>query len=190
MNFWSSARKSSPFTSSTSTRTRRKHTRRSTYSVLERLEVRTLLSATNPLSDGFLSNPGGYLSDPSTQPKDVIAKNFLLSHAADLGVTPGDVTNLEVTDQTTDTDSGLTNVYLRQTYKGLSVIDGIANVTVTSDGRVLSAGIRLVDNVSSKVELGGPTLTATDAVRRAASLAREGSLTPWLRPGEEPPDRV
>ncbi|MCA9095211.1 MAG: hypothetical protein KDA68_17110, partial [Planctomycetaceae bacterium] len=144
---------------------------------VDALESRQLLSVTNPLGTSvsaggtsFLNNPGGYLTGPSNDTPENIARNFLVSHAQELGVTPDDVSNLEVTDVTTGSNS-LTNVYLRQRYQGISLIDGIANVTIAGDGRVLSAGLKLIDNVASRVSFGNPVLNAQDAVFRAASRA-------------------
>ncbi len=144
---------------------------------VDALESRQLLSASNALGTtvsaggtSFLNNPGGYLSGPSSDTPENIARNFLVSHAQELGVTSADVSNLEVTDVTTGSNN-LTNVYLRQRYQGISLIDGIANVTITGDGRVLSAGLKLIDNVASRVSFGNPVLSAQDAVFRAASRA-------------------
>lgn len=144
---------------------------------VEALEFRHLMSATNPLTStvatggtSFLNNPGGYLTGPSNDTPENIARNFLSSHAQELGVTSADVANLEVTDATPGSN-GLTNVYLRQRYQGISIIDGIANVSITSDGRVLSAGLKLIDNVASRVSFGSPVLSAQDAVFRVSSRA-------------------
>lgn len=61
--------------------------------------------------------------------------------------------------------------------------DGCVQLELPLDGpRPLSALDAALDELRERF---GP-----DAVRRAASLARERSLTPWLRPGEEPPERV
>lgn len=133
-----------------------------------------MMSATNPLSAGgtsFLNNPGGYLTGPTSGTPADIARNFLTSRALDLGVTPADVADMEVTDITKTGNGSVTNVYLRQRYQGISIVDGVANVSITSDGRVLSAGIQMIDNIASRVSFGTPVLTAQDAVFRAASRA-------------------
>jgi len=133
------------------------------------------MSATNSLGSvvttggtAFLNNPGGYLTGPSSGTPETIARNFLSSHAQELGVTASDVADLEITDITKGSNH-LTNVYLRQRYQGISVVDGVANVSISGDGRVLSAGLQLVDNVASRVTFGSPVLSAQDAVFRSAS---------------------
>lgn len=143
---------------------------------VESLESRCLMSVTNSLSaavsqggTAFLNNPGGYLTGPSSDSPAAIAKNFLTTHAQELGVTPADVGDLETTDITPGGNGGITNVYLRQRYNGISVIGGVANVSMMSDGRIISAGLQLIDNVASRVTFGNPVLNAQDAVFRAAS---------------------
>lgn len=145
---------------------------------VEALESRQLMSAVNGLAanisdggTGFLYNPGGYLSDPSTDTPANIAQKFLRDHAQALGVTASDVADLEVTDVTKNSNGTVTNVYLRQRYQGISLVDGVANVAVSSNGRVLSAGFQFIDNVASRVSFGSPVLNAQDAIFRAASRA-------------------
>ena len=141
-------------------------------STVETLEPLTLLSAapiSNIARNDFLSNPTGYLTGPSSSPATAVAQNYLLNHAADLGLTTADVTNLKITSQSVSSLSGATYIYYQQTYNGIPVQDSVANVTITSDGRVLSVGNRLVPNLANRINAATPLITPALAVVMAGS---------------------
>src|SRR5262245_40188269 len=90
---------------------------------LERLEDRSLPSGADALANYVpprqsLWQPGGYLTGPSPDSPLAIAQNYLAAHAGELGLSPADVAGARVTDQYTDRDSGVTHLYLRQTFNG------------------------------------------------------------------------
>jgi hypothetical protein len=118
---------------------------------IEALEQRTLLSLSAPggLEAGYLPprhdlfQAGGYLTEPSSRAPLEIAMGYLDSHPDSLGLLPADVLHSVVTDQYTDSDTGLTHIYLRQEFNGLEVVNANMNVNVTADGRVLNVGAAL-----------------------------------------------
>ncbi|MCY2968767.1 MAG: M36 family metallopeptidase [Planctomycetota bacterium] len=99
-------------------------------------------------TDGYMS--GGFLSGPSTDAPVDIAKRFLVDHASEFGYLNADVASFHVTGVTTSKASGLTHVYLRQQLNGIDVDGGDANVSVMSDGRVLTAGSRLFPSLAAR----------------------------------------
>ena len=68
---------------------------------------------------------------------------YLTSHADSLGISSQDVLNSIITDQYTDSDTGLTHIYWRQEFNGLEVVNTNMNVNITADGRVLNMAARL-----------------------------------------------
>src|SRR6185369_16509272 len=103
---------------------------------MEMLERRQMLSAASdaalkvsPLDNNlaaqfvpqstFLYRTGTYLTKPAAgQPLDV-ALNYFRANANAFNITAADIGNPIVTDQYTDTDTGLTHIYLRQQVNGL-----------------------------------------------------------------------
>ncbi len=145
---------------------------------IEALEQRTLLSVTglSDLAENYippaynLFELGGYLSESSNgEPLD-IAMAYLTSHADSLGISSQDVLNSIITDQYTDSDTGLTHIYLRQEFNGLEVVNANMNVNITADGRVLNVGSTFVNGLSaredSSITVFTPALAASDALQR------------------------
>lgn len=136
-------------------------------STVETLEPLVLLSAA-PINDiarnDYVTNPGGYLSGASNSPATTVAQNYLLNHAADLGLTTADVTNLKITSQSVSSLSGATYIYYQQTYNNIPVQDAVASVTVTADGRLMSVSNRLIPNLASRINSATPVVTAATAV--------------------------
>jgi extracellular elastinolytic metalloproteinase len=147
-----------------------------------RLEDRSLPAALNYTPPSvFLPGPGGSgVAGPhiaAQQPLDS-ALSFLGGHAAELGLAPGDLNGTIVTSQYTDTDTGISHVYLRQQVNGLPVINAGFSVGIAANGAVISAGGGFVTNLQATLGHTGtpwPALTARQAVvAAAASLGLQG----------------
>src|SRR5215470_1476036 len=101
---------------------------------VENLEARVVLTAPYLPPSHMLVNPTGLLTGPAQgQPLD-IALDYLDAHAADFGLTAADLTDPAVTDQYTDSDTGITHIYLRQRVNGLEVAYADLDVSLTSAG--------------------------------------------------------
>ncbi len=116
-----------------------------------------------------LQRPGGFLTAPARGDPLAIARAFLQSHAADLGLTAADLADLVVKDRYTTAHNGLTHLYLRQRHAGIEVFNGDMNVSVTADGRILNLGSGLVSNLAATINTTQPLLAPADAVRAAGS---------------------
>lgn len=173
----------------TRTQPRSKHTFRTQptqnrfFPSLTVLEARDLFSASPYLPPSeMLTNPTGLLTGPQLGTPLDIALHFLSDHAADLGLTAGDVSNPLVTSQYTDYDTGISHVYFRQQVNGLEVAYADLTVSVDAQGRVISAGGGFVSGLSQR--LGGwqqsaPAMTAVGAIEVAATAL---GLTPTSDP--------
>ena len=107
------------------------------------------------------------------------AISYVQSKPSRFGVTASDVTNLEVSDAYRSDHNGVTHVYLRQTLNDLEVADSAMTVNITSDGKVLHAGSRLLEDIEASAS-GSLGLDAVAAVRSAATdlgLAPSSSLS-------------
>ena len=154
----------------------------------ERLEDRWLLSdpaltpAYVPPEQQFWSE-GGYLTGPSSEDPVTIVRQYLSSQASSLGLTAQDATDAIVTDCYTDSDSGQTHVYMRQTDNSLPIINCNLVATVMPDGRILNLDEDFVPlastGASPAMQLdSSPSLSAAQALGCAA-----GALgLPWSGP--------
>jgi Zn-dependent metalloprotease/methionine-rich copper-binding protein CopC len=143
---------------------------------IDRLEPRLLLSTLSAASayqvpQYYLMVPNGFLTQASTDDALRIARNYLTTHAEDLGLSVDDVLNAAVSAQYTDSDSGLTHIYLQQRVNELEVENTALTVTVTADGKVLNVAGGFYPDASAAVhaETQNP-LTANVAAQGASIL--------------------
>ncbi|MFL5327468.1 MAG: M36 family metallopeptidase [Gemmataceae bacterium] len=94
------------------------------------------------------------------------ALNYLNAHTAALGMTPADLIDPVVTSQYTDTDSGITHIYLRQTFDDLPVAYADMNVSVLANGEVFTVAGGFVNDLADKVHLpaANTIMSALDAL--------------------------
>ncbi|ATB47990.1 metalloprotease [Corallococcus macrosporus DSM 14697] len=119
-----------------------------------------------------LTNPVGALSGPRSGDALAIGLDFVQKHRDALGLGLNDLANLEVTDRVYSKRSGITNLYLRQTYRGLPVYNGQLQINVGHDGRVLSVHSDFLPNLESAIATASPRLSAADAVMGVARHLR------------------
>ncbi len=108
------------------------------------LERRVLLSSAEASPylppQHFLFAADTTLAGPAVGPARQIALNFISAHAQDLGLAASDIGDPAITDQYTDSDTGVTHIYLRQRVGGIEVANSNLNVNLLSNGSVLSVG--------------------------------------------------
>ena len=97
-----------------------------------------------PVSDRVASVPKA--GDPAT-----IAIDHLRGQAQALGLRPGDVRDVAITDAYTDAHNGVTHVYLRQRFRGIGVVGANANYNVSRNGSIISFGQSFISDLSAKV---------------------------------------
>ena len=96
----------------------------------------------------FLYRSGTYLSKAAAGKPLDIALNYFRANANAFNITAADIGTPMVTDQYTDTDTGMTHIYLRQQVNGLEIANANANFNVRSDGRILSIGSTFVSGIA------------------------------------------
>ena len=135
----------------------------------EQLEDRLTPSASTyvPQSYFFVESPTAVVA-PSADPL-AVATAYLNAHAARFNLSPTDLAHSLVTDRYTDTDSGITHIYLRQTVNGLEVENANINIAVSRTGNVITAAGGYVAGLAGTLPPpSSATLTAAQAVQKAA----------------------
>lgn len=143
---------------------------------LEQLERRDLLAIAEftALPDAYyLAAPNAetFLTAPQSGEPATLAIEYLRANASSFGLTAGDLNHYQVTNNYTSELGGITHVYLGQTYNGLPIANAVASVSLTSDGRVLTAAASFVPGLVEPPPNSGPTpyISAVDALRKVAS---------------------
>ncbi len=95
------------------------------------------------------------------------------------GFSAQDLQEWEITDQSVSRLSGVKHVYIRQTYQGIPVFQGVANFSIRN-GEVRYMADRLEKNLATRANLTEPVLDPLSGIQAAASalgLASAGDLT-------------
>lgn len=113
-------------------------------------------------------NPIGYLSGPAAGDPLDIALSYLRQNRQRLGLTADDLADIVVKDRYVSRHNGVTHLYLRQRLAGVEVFNGDININIDRDGRVINLGNHFVADLKNVVQMTGPSLSAIEAVQRAA----------------------
>jgi uncharacterized repeat protein (TIGR01451 family) len=122
------------------------------------------------------------LSAQSTTLPQETALRFLKENAGKMGLTAQDVADVRVTDVYTSKNNGITHVWVQQQHAGIPVFNALIGLHVLPGGGVKYVSHRLVANLSQKVNLTAPSLSAYKAVEMAmANLGFTGFAIPSLK---------
>jgi len=109
------------------------------------------------------------------------AKAHMVANAAEMGLSPLDVADMIVTDVVATQSTGATNVYIQQRFAGIDVFGAVSNVTIDSDGIVVSTASRFVPGLQRLAPATVPKSSVLDASVAASSalgLAPSEPFTP------------
>ena len=95
-----------------------------------------------------------------------------------LGLDQADLAEYEVRDLVVNQATGSTHLYLRQTFQGIPLYNGLLQVNVNSDGRIMSVNNAWVRGLAAAANAAAPGLTASNAVGNAASFLDLAATTP------------
>jgi cysteine-rich repeat protein len=113
--------------------------------------------------------PVGFLTDPSPGDPLDIARQYLETNRAALGLKDADLADSILTDRYTTRHNGLTHLYWRQRLAGIEVLGGDLNVSVTTEGRMIGLYNRFVPGLGRVANTRVPAISAIAAVRAAAT---------------------
>jgi hypothetical protein len=122
------------------------------------------------------SSTTSFVSAPATGDALAIGLNYFQQNATSFGLSPADLTNSKVTSRYTDSDSGITHIYLQQTFNGLPVMDAMASINLMPDGRVITASANFVRGLSYPATITTPIPNISADV--AVSTVAAGALLP------------
>ena len=97
-----------------------------------------------------------------------LAKQHIINNLSDWGLSPNDVTDLQINDYYQTRHNGLTHIYFLQHYQGIEIYNAMVSVHVRPEGQTMDAGHRLFANLSDKVNATHPLLSPEKAVQEAA----------------------
>jgi len=102
------------------------------------------------------------------QSKLDIALEYIEQKRSDWQLTSQDVQNLQVSDQYTSQNNGLTHIYFIQRHAGIPLYNGILNVNVLPNDDILYASSQFLPNLAEAVNTTLPDLSPRDAILAAA----------------------
>ncbi len=129
-----------------------------------------------------VSSHTGYLTKPTPTEQTPLSVGMAFAQQnRDLfGLTEADLAGYEKTGEVFTELSGTTNIWLRQTYAGLSLYNGLLQFNVASDGRLLGVNNAFLPNLARAVNTTTPTIDAATAVAAAAHSAGLGAVVPQV----------
>jgi len=104
------------------------------------------------------------------------AFRYIEERAAEWGLTPTDVNDLQVSDQYRTAHNGVQHIYVQQRYQGIPLFGALAGVHFRPDGQTLFANHRFEAKLSSRLTAVQPRLSPQAALQRIAD-ATGGSMT-------------
>jgi extracellular elastinolytic metalloproteinase len=127
-----------------------------------------------------VSSHTGYLTKPTPTEQTPLSVGLAFAQANSdlLGLTEADLAGYEVTDEVFSEVSGVTHLYLRQTYAGLPLYNGQLQLHVNREGRLLSVNNAFLPNLARAVNTTTPTVDAATAVALAARSAGIDAAVP------------
>ena len=116
---------------------------------------------------GILCLPAGVLF---AQSPAELAIEHVRNTRNDYELTPKDVQELMVTDQSTSRLTGATHVYLRQAYQGIGVYQGNIGLAIDKQGTVVAYWNHALVDIGRRVNGSSPVISASDAVMAVAAV--------------------
>lgn len=117
----------------------------------------------------ILFNRGGYLTPPDNR-TDVmnLAIGFVSSNATALGLSSGDVFEYRISDNVHTQTTGATRIYMQQMLDGIPVYNGLLQVNINRDGRIMSVNNTYMPNLATSRNNASPLLSPAEAALSAA----------------------
>ena len=116
-----------------------------------------------------------------------IALRFMEENKEKLQLTSEDISNFKVSDIYATKHNGVTHVYLNQTHKNIKVNQGLFNINVLPNGKVLNYGNRYISDLKNKVGAVSPTIQPTEAIQKVIDFFEiKVAGTPQLISNKQP----
>lgn len=109
-----------------------------------------------------------FLTGPSNGTPLEIANDYLDGAALSLGLADADLAERAISREYQSAHNGVTHIYFAQRHAGIEVVNGLININIAPDGRVINVGNRFVADLAYRVNATEPTIGAAEAVAAAA----------------------
>jgi hypothetical protein len=118
-------------------------------------------------------------------PAVTAARAYLQAHAAEWGLTPADIADVVVSSQVLSKHTQVTHVYLQQRRAGVTVVNALLSVAVSSSGQVIHAANRFINlpALAPVQPLQEPVQAVEAAARHLNLRAPRGLRVMGNRPG-------
>ena len=113
-----------------------------------------------------------FLSGPAVGDPIDVARAYLDRSTDELGLTPGDLRDMELLSSVTSEHNGVTHLYYRQRLDGVEVARGDLSIHLDREGRVLNVGSSFVSDLANRVNVTTPAITQEQALVLAARHLR------------------
>ncbi|MCB0707409.1 MAG: T9SS-dependent M36 family metallopeptidase [Saprospiraceae bacterium] len=104
------------------------------------------------------------------QTPESLAVQYLNEHRQELGLTAADISSFRISDLYTNSRTGVTYLYLNQSYQGVDLLWATANAIFNQEGRLVKMNVNFEGDLAGKILSDQPALTPEDALRQCASL--------------------
>ena len=108
----------------------------------------------------------GQFVSAQSQPALDIAQKHLQENVKALNLTPSDLEDYTVQDNYVSAHNGVTHLYLIQKHQGIEVYNGMININILPNGKVLNLGNRFIADLQSRVNTTSPQISAKQAVEK------------------------
>jgi uncharacterized repeat protein (TIGR01451 family) len=108
----------------------------------------------------------GQFISAQSQPALDIAQKHLQENVKALNLSPADLEDYKVQDNYVSAHNGVTHLYLIQKHQGIEVYNGMININILPNGKVLNLGNRFIADLQSRVNTTSPQISAKQAVEK------------------------
>ena len=97
-----------------------------------------------------------------------VVNSYLQNNRSEFALESQDISDVSIVSQSFSKSLKAENVYVEQRYQGIKVFNS-SSPFVIKDGQVVSAKVSFVDNLAAKVNVTSPSVSAVQAVSKAAA---------------------
>ena len=119
-----------------------------------------------------------------------VAQRYITDHAADWNLSNRDISDMYISDNYADDDAvPLRHIYFIQRHAGIQLKNGVLNLNLMPDGKMLYAGCRFMPDLDKKINTITPKLTAEQALDAACRHLNLTAET-WVRKEGKPENKT
>jgi len=122
----------------------------------------------------------GQFISAQSQPALDIAQKHLQENVKELNLTSADLVDYTLRDNYVSAHNGVTHLYLIQKHQGIEVYNGMININVLPNGKVLNVGNRFIADLQSRVNTATPQLSAKQAVEKVIQHFNVATSIPYV----------